>query len=178
MNLYTQRLILRDWRDSDLDAFAALTADPEVMRHFPAVLDRAESDALAERLRARIAEDGIGFWAVERPGVADFIGFVGLSRIRFEAPFAGNVEIGWRLAREHWGQGLASEAARACLHFGFDTMDLPRIVSFTVPENQRSRRVMEKLGMRHEGEFDHPLLPAGHALRRHVLYGLANPAGS
>lgn len=171
----TARLRLRQWRDEDLAPFAALNADPEVMAHFPAVLSREESDAGAARARAGIARDGYGFWAVEVLGGAPFIGFVGIKPVNFAAPFAPAVEIGWRLARSTWGRGYATEAARAALTFGFGQLRLKEIVSFTVPANTRSRAVMERLGMTHDPaeDFDHPNLPEGHALRRHVLYRVA-----
>ncbi|HEY7851574.1 MAG TPA: GNAT family N-acetyltransferase [Caulobacteraceae bacterium] len=173
--LRTSRLILRDWRDDDFPAFAAMGADPAVMAHFPALLDRAASDALAARIRAHHAAHGWGSWAVEVPGEADFIGYVGLQTVSFDAPFAPAVEIGWRLARAHWGRGLATEAARAALAFGFERLALPEIVAFTVPANARSRAVMERLGMTRDpaDDFDHPRLAEGHPLRRHVLYRMA-----
>jgi RimJ/RimL family protein N-acetyltransferase len=168
----TDRLHLRLWRDEDLPAFAALNADPKVMEFFPKLLDRAESDAFAARIREGFDARGFGLWAVEVPGIADFIGFVGLSVPQFEAHFTPCVEIGWRLAREHWGRGYASEAARAALDFGFRGLGLDQIVSFTTLANWRSRRVMERIGMTRtpEDDFEHPVLPEGHALRRHVLY--------
>jgi RimJ/RimL family protein N-acetyltransferase len=170
--LETDRLHLRLWRDDDLAAFAKLNADPRVMEFFPKPLDRAESDALAARIRDSFETRGFGQWAVEVPGRADFIGYVGLSVPQFEAHFTPCVEIGWRLAREHWGFGYASEAARAALDFGFRSLGLDQIVSFTVPANWRSRRVMERIGMcgTPGDDFDHPALPEGHPLRRHVLY--------
>ena len=172
MTLQTSRLLLREWRDDDVPAFAALNADPQVMEFLPRLLDRAESDALATRIRNRLAERGFGLWAVEVCGVAPFIGFVGLSVPSFEAHFTPCVEIGWRLARDHWGQGYATEAARAALDFGFRTLGLKEIVSFTVPANRRSRSVMERLGMTHSAkdDFQHPNIEEGHRLRRHVLY--------
>lgn len=173
--LTTPRLVLRPWRDADLDGFAALNADPVVMEHFPSTLTRAESDATAARVRDDFARRGYGPWAVEVPGVADFIGFVGLSVPRFEAHFTPCVEVGWRLARAHWGKGYATEAARAALDFGFRVLDLHEIVAFAVPGNARSRAVMARLGMsRAEADdFDHPGVSAGHPLRRHVLYRLS-----
>jgi RimJ/RimL family protein N-acetyltransferase len=190
LTLRTARLVLRAWRDEDLAPFAALNADPVVMEHFPAPLSRAESDAFAARVRSEMAERGFGLWAVELPGVAPFVGFTGLAVVRFDAPFARAtahaprsgarrepqanevIEIGWRLAREHWGRGYAPEAARAALAHGFGALGLAEIVSFTAVGNFRSRRVMEKIGMTHDPacDFDHPSLPAGHRLRRHVLY--------
>jgi RimJ/RimL family protein N-acetyltransferase len=170
--IHTLRLQLRAWRDEDLPAFAALNADPRVVEFFPKALDRAESDALAGRIRDNFARRGFGLWAVEVPEVAEFIGCVGLSVPRFEAHFTPCVEIGWRLAHEHWGFGYATEAARAALAFGFAHLGLDEIVSFTVPANRRSRAVMERIGMTRTpaDDFDHPNLPEGHPLRRHVLY--------
>jgi RimJ/RimL family protein N-acetyltransferase len=168
----TARLLLRRWTDDDVAPFARMSADPRVMEYFPALLSREESEASVRRIRARFDEHGFGLWAVEIPGEAPFIGFTGLMPPRFEAHFTPAIEIGWRLAFEHWGRGYATEAARAALAFGFDSLGLGEIVSFTAPSNLRSRRVMEKLGMQHDvhGDFDHPLIPEGHPLRRHVLY--------
>jgi RimJ/RimL family protein N-acetyltransferase len=170
--LRTERLLLRPWRDEDRAPFAAMNADPEVMEHFPSVLSRAESDALVDRIQAHFAARGWGLFAVEVPGEASFVGFVGLHTPSWSPPFGPCVEVGWRLARSAWGRGYAVEAAREALRFGFETVGLDEIVSFTVPANVRSRRVMERLGMRHDvgGDFDHPLIPEGHPLRRHVLY--------
>lgn len=147
------------------------------MEHFPALLARDESDAVAHRINTHFEKHGFAQWAVEIPGVAPFAGFIGLSFPRFEASFTPCVEIGWRLAAEHWGQGYATEGARAALAFGFNELQLNEIVSFTVPENVRSRRVMEAIGMTHDanGDFAHPLLPPEHRLSRHVLYRLARP---
>jgi RimJ/RimL family protein N-acetyltransferase len=149
-----------------------MTADPRVMEFLPAALPRAESDALAARAEAHLDERGFGPWAVEVPGIASFVGFIGLFIPRFEAHFTPCVEIGWRLAGEHWGRGYATEGARAAIRFGFEKLKLEEIVFFTVPGNIRSRRVMEKLGMRHDprDDFDHPSIPEGHPMRRHVLY--------
>jgi RimJ/RimL family protein N-acetyltransferase len=166
----TARIVLRAWRDEDLEPFAALNADPVVMEHLPSVLARAESDELAGRIRTAMAAQGFGLWAVAIKGGAPFVGFVGLSVPKFDAPFMPAVEIGWRLARGAWGHGYATEAARAALEAGFTRWGLDEIVSFTVPQNLRSRRVMDRIGMRLDGEFDHPRLPEGHPLRRHVLY--------
>jgi RimJ/RimL family protein N-acetyltransferase len=170
----TPRLSLRQWRDDDLEPFAALNRDPEVMRYFPALMSRADSDALVEQQQALLQERGWGLWAVEVIGGAPFVGFVGLNVPRFEAHFTPAVEVGWRLAREHWGCGYATEAARAAVCIGFERLDLDEIVSFTVPANRPSRRVMERLGMTHAAaaDFDHPHLPPDSPLRRHVLYRL------
>ncbi|HEU0223371.1 MAG TPA: GNAT family N-acetyltransferase [Paracoccaceae bacterium] len=172
--LETPRLILRLWREADRAPFAAMNADPEVMRHFPALLSREESDAAADRQAARFTEDGLCFLALERRSDGAFLGFTGLATVRFEVPFAPAVETGWRLARHAWGQGYATEAARACLAWGFSAKGLAEIVAFAVPANRRSTAVMERLGMRRDeaGDFDHPAVPAGLPLRRHVLYRL------
>jgi ribosomal-protein-alanine N-acetyltransferase len=171
----TERLLLRRWRPEDRAPFAALNADSRVMEFLPGTLSRAQSDEFAERIEAHFAEHGFGLWAVEIAGVAPFAGYVGLSVPRFEARFTPCVEIGWRLAFAHWRGGYATEGARAALAFGFEQAGLDEIVSFTVPANARSRRVMEKLGMSRDPaeDFDHPALPVGHALRRHVLYRIA-----
>ncbi len=170
----TQRLVLRPWREADLAPFAALNGDPQVMEHFPAMLSPEESDAMGRRLGAIIEERGWGLWAVEAPGVAEFIGFVGLSVPKFEAHFTPCVEVGWRLAFEHWGKGYASEAARAAVRFGFETVGLEEIVSFTTVRNARSRRVMERIGMMRAAadDFEHPAIAPGHPIRLHVLYRL------
>jgi RimJ/RimL family protein N-acetyltransferase len=177
-DLQTERLCLRRWLPSDRASFAALNADPRVMEYFPAPLSRHESDALVTRIEAHFAEHGFGLWAVEIPHVVPFAGFIGLAIPRFTAHFTPCVEIGWRLAAAHWGQGYATEGARAVLRFGFETLGLNEIVSFTVPANHRSRRVMERIGMHHNpaDDFDHPALPEGHPLRRHVLYRCTRPA--
>lgn len=169
--------MLRRWRDDDRAPFAALNADPRVVEFLPGPLSRAQSDALAERIAAHFVEHGFGLWAVEAPGEIPFAGFVGLSVPAFDAAFTPCVEVGWRLASSCWGRGYASEAARAALACGFERLGLAEIVSFTVPANLRSRRVMERLGMSRDpaDDFDHPALPDGHPLRRHVLYR-ARPA--
>lgn len=170
--LRTERLLLRRWRDDDRAPFAALNADPRVTEFLPAPLSRADSDALVDRIEAHFAARGFGLWAVEVPGEIPFAGFVGLAVPAFEAAFTPCVEVGWRLAAACWGHGYASEGARAALAFGFAQLALAEIVSFTVPANVRSRRVMERLGMTRDpaDDFDHPALPDGHPLRRHVLY--------
>jgi RimJ/RimL family protein N-acetyltransferase len=168
--LRTDRLLLRGWRDEDRDPFAAMNADAEAMRFYLSTLTRAESDARIEQYERAWARDGFGKWAVEIPGVAALAGSVGLAIPPFEESFTPCVEIGWRLAREHWGRGYATEAARVALEFGFTQLGLDEIVAFTVPANTRSVRVMEKLGMKFSGEFDHPEISEGHPLRLHVLY--------
>jgi len=174
--LRTERLILRPWTDADLAPFAELNADPIVVRHLPGVLTRAQSDTFAEGIRTRMARDaGMGLWAVEVVGGAPFIGFVGLSHVEFAAPFAPATEIGWRIASAHHNLGYATEGARAALDYAFSQRGLPEVVSFTVVDNAPSRRVMEKLGMHRDPaeDFDHPKLPDGHPLQRHVLYRLS-----
>jgi RimJ/RimL family protein N-acetyltransferase len=171
--LSTPRLILRQWRDDDLKPFAALNANAEVMRFFPAPLSRRQSGVFAARARDGIKQRGWGLWAVEVVESSQFIGFIGLADPRFDAHFTPAVEVGWRLARPAWGQGYATEGARAALVYGFADLGLPEIVSFTPVGNERSRRVMERLGMSHDpaDDFDHPSLSAG-PLRLHVLYRL------
>ena len=170
--LQTERLRLRRWRTSDLEPFAALNADPRVMEHFPSTLSREESDAYAARIIAQGDALGFGLWAAEIPGVTPFAGFVGLSVPGFEAHFTPCVEIGWRLAAKHWNRGLATEGAREVLRFARETLGLEEVVSFAVRGNYPSRRVMEKVGMTFEAEFEHPRLAEGHPLRTHVLYRL------
>jgi len=172
------RLLLRGWRDDDLEPFAALNADPDVMEFMPRRLDHVGSDALVGRLKEHFARHGFGWWAVEVPGIAPFIGFVGISVPRFEAHFTPCVEIGWRLAHAFWGQGYATEAARMALAFGFGEAGLDEIVSYTVPANRRSMSVMQRLGMTRDpaDDFDHPALSKEHPLCRHVLYRIG-PAG-
>lgn len=167
----TARLRLRPWRDDDRAPFAALNADPEVMRHFPAVLDRSFSDALAARLSAQVDERGWGMWAVEDPDGA-FIGFCGVAPVTFTAPFTPALELAFRLARDAWGHGYATEAARAALDAAFARVGVDEVVAFTTPGNARSRAVLERLGMTRDpgDDFDHPRLMPGHPLRRHVLY--------
>jgi RimJ/RimL family protein N-acetyltransferase len=176
--LQTSRLRLRAWRDEDLPLFAELNADREVMEHLLGPLTRSQSDALVGRITEHFLREGFGFWAVEAPGVSGFIGMVGIGIPSYTAPFTPCVEVGWRLGRQYWGQGFATEAARAALEFGFETVDLPEIVALTVPSNARSRAVMAKLGMVRAAsdDFDHPLVPAGHPLKRHVLYRLSKQA--
>ena len=171
VTLRTERLLLRPWRDSDRAPFAALNSDPKVMEYFPRVSTREESNAFAEAIVARMNAQGFGLWAVEVPGTADFIGFIGLNAA--DAVLGRPVlEIGWRLAADHWGRGYSTEGARASLAHAFDVLGREEIVSFTTTRNQRSRHVMEKLGMirRPEDDFDHPRVPPTWSGRRHVLY--------
>ena len=178
----TPRLLLRGIRARDLDALAAMNGDPRVMEHLPGAMTREESAAQLEEIQQHWAAHGFGWWAVEVPGVAPFIGWVGLARPRFEAHFTPCVEVGWRLAAAFWNRGYATEGARDALGFGWELRSprLEEIVAFTVPGNARSRRVMEKLGMRHDSgdDFEHPRIPAGHLLRPHVLYRIGRPASA
>lgn len=170
--LCSARLILRPWRDDDLDDLARLCADPEVMAHFPAPLDRAGSETLLRRLQAHQDEHGFTFWYLQRQDDGEFVGFTGLARVGFAARFTPAVEIGWRLARSCWGLGYAREAAQQALHHAFTTLALDEVVAFTAPANRRSWGLMERLGMRRDGGFEHPGLPSGHPLRAHLLYRL------
>lgn len=169
----TERLRLRQWRLSDREPFAELNADPRVMEYFPSLLTRAESDALAERCRSLIEEQGWGVWAAENKTTRAFIGFVGLHIPSTALSFSPCVEIGWRLAYSYWGKGFATEAAREALRIGFRRLGLQEIVSFTTLRNLRSRAVMERLGMRASGTFEHPQLPETSDLRQHCLYRLS-----
>ncbi len=170
----TERLILRPWKEEDFEPFAKMNADPRVMEYFPTLLNRQESDACAERFAKEIRERGWGLWAVSEKDGAPFIGFIGLAPVHFTAHFTPAVEIGWRLAHDFWGKGYATEGAKKALQYGFEVLSLEKIVSFTAVQNMRSRRVMEKIGLHHNpaDDFDHPRLPEGHPLRRHVLYQL------
>lgn len=169
----TPRLRLRQWQTEDRAPFAALNADPEVMALLPALLDRAESDAMADRCQALIAERGWGLWVVESKSSRAFMGFVGLHIPAVDLPFSPCVEVGWRLATRYWGNGYATEAARGALRVGFQQLRLTEIVSFTSLGNVRSRAVMERLGMLEtEDTFEHPVFPAGHPIRTHCLYRL------
>jgi RimJ/RimL family protein N-acetyltransferase len=174
--LRTARLVLRQWRDDDVAAFAELSADPAVMRYLVPFADRAAMDAWVAAACTHWQDHGFGAWVVELPGEVRMVGVVGLSNLRFALPFAPAVEVAWRLARRYWDQGYAYEAARAAIDDGFGRLGLNEIVAFTVPANLASRRVMEKLGMTRDPaedfDFDHPRLPPGHPLRRHVLYRL------
>jgi RimJ/RimL family protein N-acetyltransferase len=180
----TERLFLRDWRDGDAEPFSSLNADLRVMEFFPKPLNRPQSDAFMARIRAFIGDHGYGLYAVEEKLSGAFLGYIGLAPVRFEAPFTPATEIGWRLARTAWGSGYATEGARAVLYDAFGRLKLRDLVSFTAEWNTRSRRVMEKIGMRHDaaGSFLHPLIPPEHKLALHVLYRIEasdvlNPIG-
>jgi RimJ/RimL family protein N-acetyltransferase len=170
--LRTERLLLRRWRKADRPPFAALNADPRVMEYFLSTRTEAESNGFADDIERKIDAQGFGLWAVEVPGIADFIGYIGLNPPNFAAPFNPSMEIGWRLAHAHWGKGYATEGARSVLHHATKNLKLPAIVSFTATTNLRSRNVMHKIGLIHDPaeDFDHPAVPADHPLCRHVLY--------
>ncbi len=177
IELQTERLLLRQWHDDDVAHFAAMNADPRVMRHFPALQSHETSAAAVARWRARIAERGWGLWAAGLRRTGEFIGFVGLEVPAPAFPFSPCVEIGWRLAFAHWGRGYATEAAKASLGIGFEDLGLDEIVSFTAVGNRRSRAVMERLGMTEDARtFEHPNVPAGSPVREHCLYRLKRTA--
>jgi RimJ/RimL family protein N-acetyltransferase len=171
--IQTPRLVLRPWRDSDRPPFAEQNADPIVMRFLLNVLTREASDAYVDAIEQHFAATGFGKWAVEAPRVAPFIGAVGLRYVKFEASFTPAVEVAWRLHRRYWGHGYATEAARAAIEDGFTRVGLAEIIALTTLGNIPSMRVMERLGMTRTIEFDHPAVPEGHPLRRHILYRLA-----
>jgi RimJ/RimL family protein N-acetyltransferase len=165
-------LLLRRWRDSDRPLFALMNADPVVMEHFPAPMTQTQSDEFVDRIEETFEAHGFGFFAVEIIATGEFIGYVGLWRVIFEAHFTPAMEIGWRLAHKYWGRGYATEAARVALLDGFERLELAEIVSFTTIDNHRSERVMQKLGMTSDPEenFDHPYFAEGHPMSRNVLY--------
>ncbi|NKI72428.1 GNAT family N-acetyltransferase [Collimonas pratensis] len=172
LELESPRLLLRQWRDADLSELAAMCADPQVMRYFPAALNHEESAALIGRIREHFAQHGFGLWALERKDSGALIGLTGLLQVGFSAPFTPAVEIGWRLARPHWRQGYASEAATAALAAGFEQLRLEQIVSFTADSNLPSQKVMQAIGMQRDpaDDFLHPKLADGHPLKPHLLY--------
>lgn len=175
ISIPTERLILRPWEASDLESFYRINTNPEVMRFMPSILSREESDVFAQRIIEHFSSYGYGLFAVELKATSHFIGFIGLQQVRFSADFTPAVEIGWRLDNQYWNQGLATEGARRVLEYAFEALKLNKIVSFTAVSNQASRRVMEKIGLHRQisGDFEHPNLPQGHPLRRHVLYCLS-----
>lgn len=175
MELETPRLILRPWKDSDLEPFAAMNADPRVMEFFPKLMTRDETAAMVERVKNRYAEDGFCFWAADEKATGNFIGFIGLGRPSFEAKFMPCVEIGWRLAPQYWGKGYAPEGAEEVVRDAFERFNLDEIVAFTAALNSKSIRVMEKISMRRDqdNDFLHPALEDGHHLKPHVLYRIS-----
>jgi RimJ/RimL family protein N-acetyltransferase len=171
----TERLMMRRWRNSDRESFAALNADPETMRHFPSTLDRAASDAFVDLIESRFEQQGFGLWALELADSGEFIGFTGLNPMPDDVPGAGGMEIAWRLARSAWHHGYATEAARAALNLAFGGAGLAEIWSHTAVLNEPSQAVMRRIGLIEAARFDHPRIPAGHPLRPHVTYHLARP---
>ena len=172
--LETKRLILRQWRKEDFLAFEKLTSDSTVMEFFPALLSKEESDDLAQKFYDLIASCGWGFWAVEERESGHFIGYVGLHEPASNLPFNPCVEIGWRLLKEYWGRGYATEAGEEALRFAFEELKLDEVLSFTALVNHRSEAVMKRLGMKIlDKNFEHPAIPVGHRLREHLLYGIS-----
>lgn len=175
LELETDRLRLRQWKECDFPVFAELNSDPDVMEYFPKLLQPAESDSIAEKCRQLIAERGWGFWAVSLKESGSFIGFVGLHKPKADFPFAPCVEIGWRLHKLYWGKGYATEAATEALRFAFEVLFLDEVVSFTTISNHRSRAVMERVGMNNtHNDFKHPDIESGHPLSEHVLYRITS----
>ncbi len=166
---------MRRWREADRPAFAAMNADPEVMRYFPAALDRTESDAYVDRIESLFDAQGYGLWALEVASSGEFIGFTGLNPMPEGTPGAGGMEVGWRLAAHAWHRGYATEAARAALRVAFGGAGLAEIWSMTAVLNEPSQAVMRRIGMSWQADFEHPRVPPGHVLRPHVLYRLARP---
>lgn len=171
----TNRLLMRRWRDSDREPYAEMCADPVVMHYFPALQDRATTDAAIERMEQRFDAQGFGLWALERLDSHDFIGLTGLNPMPDGVPGASGMEVGWRLAQRAWHQGFATEAATAALEVGFETAGLAEIWSMTSVLNVPSRAVLERLGMLEFGHFDHPAVEPGHRLRAHVVYRIGRP---
>jgi RimJ/RimL family protein N-acetyltransferase len=169
----TPRLILRQWQQADIKPFSELNNDEDVMEFFPSVSTVDETMAQIDRATNHIKQHGFGFFAVERKDNSEFVGFTGLSHPRFESYFTPCVEIGWRLSKANWGYGFATEAAKACLQFGFETLKIDEILSFTTEHNIRSENVMKKIGMVKAGYFEHPSIADGHPLKRHVLYKIS-----
>jgi RimJ/RimL family protein N-acetyltransferase len=174
VELETERLWLRQWRLADREPFAAMNADPKVMEYFPSLLTSVESDAMADRCQSLIKERGWGFWAAECKDTREFVGYVGLHIPSADLPISPCVEIGWRLAYHHWGKGLASEAGKEALRFGFHRLGLREVVSFAALGNRRSVAVMGRLGMKESGTFVNPHVPEGHYLRQLCLYRLSH----
>lgn len=171
----TERIQLRQWRNTDRNPLATMSADPQVMEFFPSTLNRSESDALADRCEATISARGWGIWAAELLETNEFIGFIGLHIPKDDLPCSPCVEVLWRLARPYWGLGYATEAASAALEYGFEQLELEEIVAFAVVKNYRSRAVMERLNMIDTGKtFEHPNVPMNSLIREHCLYKISN----
>ena len=176
MLLESERLRIRNWEDEDTDVFYALNSDLEVMEYFPSVLTREESDDFLQKIKDRIDSDGHGFWAVEEKATGCFIGFIGINLSRVGLEIEPCVEIGWRLQRQYWGKGYASEGARTVLMYAFEVLNIERIYSFTATINTKSEKVMKRLGMTKSENFFHPSVKMGHPLCEHVLYYIDNPS--
>jgi len=171
----TPRLGLREWLPTDILPFIAMGKDPEVMRYFPSLLSEEQTLQMIDRIQTGFSKNGYGLYAVEEKSSGTFIGFTGFSIPRFESFFTPCVEIGWRYQKEAWGKGYATEAAKACLQYGFETLGFTEVVSFTSVLNTPSEQVMQRAGMTKKAEFDHPNIPSGHQLCRHVLYHIIRP---
>jgi [ribosomal protein S5]-alanine N-acetyltransferase len=177
MNSYilsTERLGLRRWIDSDITPFAEMNADADVMEYFPKTLTYSETLEMVQRINLHFDKNNFGLFAVEDKITKEFIGFTGFSIPTFDSFFTPCVEIGWRYKKEKWGHGYATESAKACLKYGFDTLNFSKIVSFTSSANRKSINVMEKIGMAYEADFDHPRIEKNSILCRHVLYQIKN----
>jgi len=169
--LITERLVLRQWQESDYMPFSRMNADPVVMEYYPSTLSEDESNAMADKLKGLISEQSWGFWAIETKNEKEFIGFVGLHKPTYDLPVSPCIEVGWRLAKEYWGRGYATEAAKESLRFAFEELDIGEVYSFASVSNKKSRSVMERLSMSDtRNNFEHPIIPEGHSLREHVLY--------
>ncbi len=175
LHMETSRLVIRQWQSTDYEPFSQMNQDPEVMQYFPKLLTPAESHAMIEKSITGLEQDKVGFWAVQSKDIGEFLGFVALAKVQFDCKFKGSIEIGWRLKKTAWGKGFASEGARKLLEYGFLTLGLPEIVSLTAKVNQRSWRVMERIGMRtnEADDFEHPKVALDSHLRPHVLYRLS-----
>jgi len=175
IEIKTERLILRQWRETDFDFFAEINSSKNVMKFYPSTLSRQQSNELAQNIQQRLSDNGWGFWAVEIPTECEFIGFVGLNKPAYKLPFDVESEIGWRLSDKYWGKGYATEAAIAALDIGFKQLDMSEIVSFTSILNIASIKVMQRLNMtKSKNNFEHPKIPAGNPLRQHCLYSISN----
>ena len=171
IEIETPRLILRQWKKEDRPLFAKINADSDVMEFYPSILEKKESDEFAQKLESLITKRGWGLWAVETKDEKKFIGFVGLHKPTYDLPIKSCVEIGWRLAKEYWGNGFATEAANAALDIAFGKLNLPEVYSFTSIINKKSKAVMERLGMVNTNKnFNHPMLPENSQLSEHYLY--------
>lgn len=166
----TDRLILRDWKENDLELFRALNADDKVMEYFPNTLAKEETDNFYHLIKQEIKDSGYGLYAAEVKATGEFIGLIGLHKATFEADFTPCIEVGWRLKKEAWGNGYATEGAKACIQYAFMELGVKEVYSFTATINHRSENVMKKAGMKYVKNFNHPKLPLEHRLCEHVLY--------